>query len=158
MLSLILAMTLTQPDADAIRARIAIELALQQQSKPVVEVQTPAVQVVTYEQAHVEAYQRGLPFVVGVGCDAPAGEWVTVNVPSLVGYRAGQIVVGLPYRDGRMQLVGVLPAPASAGDVLRLMAPRRTAPAPQRWGPYNESRDPKTGKRVSLSNGRAANC
>ena len=120
MLSIFLAMTVAQTaDVDSVRVRIAIELALQAQTK---RGEQSVIQR-TYADAYTEAVQRSLPLVVGIGVDPPRGSgWVTFRREApWQEWRRPAIVVSVPKGDTLWQLK-TLPATASWDDVFDVLA------------------------------------
>lgn len=84
LLPLLLAQT---PDADDVRLRIAVQLELLRLQQQTTKAVTPAPKPKqrSYAAARDEAVATGKPLVVAVGCVAPKGEWVVVEVP--LGFR-----------------------------------------------------------------------
>lgn len=100
----------------------------------------------SYATARAEALRTGRPLVIGVGCCAPAGDWLLVCVPALEGFE-GPCVVVSQVSHGKLWWNGTLPPDASAvliGAGLPYRGPRlEPAPAKQpsdfpkkKWGPY----------------------
>ena len=88
-----------------------------------------------YQEAHDRAVSDSRPLVVGVGCAAPRGSWVTSSVARLAGYRAPCVVVATPGCDGSMHWVATLPAGATAAEIGERLT---TQPARKKWNPYTQ--------------------
>ena len=85
--------------------------------------QAPPVKSV-YEIAYAHAIATGKPMVVGVKCEPPAGDWVTVRVDRWAW--DATVIVSRPWGD-KMLWVADLNAGATAHDVRWALTPRPAA-------------------------------
>jgi hypothetical protein len=80
-----------------------------------------------YEEMRAEAMRIGISLIVGVGCDPPAGEWLTIRVEAPWHAWLKPCMIVTRPADGDLAWVADLPASASANDIRRVLAPPRTA-------------------------------
>lgn len=87
-----------------------------------------------YNHDHAKAVAESRPMVVGIGCAAPHGDWITTSVARMPGYKGPCIVVSRPGGDGSMHWVGTLPASATAAEIGERL--KQTSKA--KWNPYTQ--------------------
>jgi len=96
-----------------------------------------------YDRAHAEALKSGKPMVVGVGCAAPAGKWVTTYAKGLDGYAAPCVVLGVPDGDS-LTWVRTFPATARQADIdLALTVHRSRLGVSQAAAPFADDAPPQ---------------
>ncbi len=101
----------------------------------------------TYEEARITAIVEGKPLVVGVGCEPPAGPWLTCVVDSFPGVSHG-IVVSRPDGHKLLWLTTFHHNGVSASAVQSVLTPAPSAPAyyqpsPQYVPSYQPSYQPQ---------------
>lgn len=104
-----------------------------------------------YYAAHDRAVGEKRPLVVGVGCAAPHGAWITASAARLDGFKGPCIVVSTPGGADWMEWRATLPPSATAKDVQAILGADRTLPgpkafppaaapikSPKKWNPYQQ--------------------
>ncbi len=85
----------------------------------------------SYWEMRAKAIAKGKPLVLGVGCDPPAGDWLTVRVG--VPWHAWSkpcVIVARPV-GGELLWLGDLPTAAGPQEIRRLLAPPAVTAPPK---------------------------